>query len=51
VTIGQAIQLNGVEALAGLLCRVYNDSGTFLAIMAYDSVAQLWRPKKVLADV
>ena len=50
VTMGQAIPLDGVQVSAHLL-RVYNTDGALLAIMAYDSTAQLLRPQKVLADV
>jgi tRNA pseudouridine55 synthase len=51
ITQGQAIQLNRVEALAQTpLCRAYDIRGKLIALIAYDSVAQLWRPRKVLAD-
>ncbi len=51
LVLGQAIPLNGVEAQAAApLCRAYNASGALLAIVAYDSAAQMWRPAKVLAD-
>jgi len=51
LVLGQAIPSNGVEAQAAApLCRAYNASGALLAIVAYDSAAQMWRPAKVLAD-
>jgi tRNA pseudouridine55 synthase len=50
ILLGQAIPLNGVEALAGSpLYRAYDAGGILLALIAYDSTNQLWRPKKVLA--
>jgi len=51
VVSGQAIPLSGVEAPADpSLCRAQDAHGTLLAIMTWDSAAQVWRPKKVLAD-
>jgi tRNA pseudouridine55 synthase len=56
IVLGQAIPLLGVEAgaapcgSAGSLCRALDASGALLAIMTCDSAAQVWRPKKVLAD-
>jgi len=50
IVLGQAISVGGVEALAGTLCRAHDASGALLAIMVFDAAAQVWRPKKVLAD-
>jgi len=51
VMMGQAIPASGVEALAQTpLCRAYDIRGKLIALIAYDSVARLWRPRKVLAD-
>ena len=50
VLMGQAVSVGGVEALAGTLCRAHDASGALLAIMVFDAAAQVWRPKKVLAD-
>jgi len=48
---GQAISSGGVEVSAGpSLCRAHDASGALLAIMVFDAAAQVWRPKKVLAD-
>jgi tRNA pseudouridine55 synthase len=50
---GQAVQGEppvdggGVESF---LCRAYNIDGDFVAIMAYDPTAALWRPKKVFGS-
>jgi len=51
VLMGQTIAPNGVEAPAGSLCRAHDPDGALLAIMAYDTLAQLWRPKKVLGSL
>jgi tRNA pseudouridine55 synthase len=51
VLMGQTIAPNGVEAPAGPLCRAHDPDGALLAIMAYDTLAQLWRPKKVLRSL
>jgi tRNA pseudouridine55 synthase len=51
VRMGQAIPASGVEALGrGALRRAYDVNGALLAIVTCDSAAQVWRPKKVLAD-
>jgi tRNA pseudouridine55 synthase len=57
VLMGQAVSVGGIEAGAApcgsagpSLCRAYDASGTLLAIMVFDVAAQVWRPKKVLAD-
>jgi len=57
IVLGQAIPLLGVEAgpapcgsAGSSLCRAHDASGALLAIMAFDAAAQVWRPKKVLAD-
>jgi tRNA pseudouridine55 synthase len=48
---GQAISSGEVEVSAGpSLCRAHDASGALLAIMVFDAAAQVWRPKKVLAD-
>jgi tRNA pseudouridine55 synthase len=50
ISHGQAVAL-GARAGSGEngadLLRVYGPEGEFLAIMTYDSAAQIWRPKKV----
>jgi tRNA pseudouridine55 synthase len=51
ILLGQAALLNGVEVLAGSpLYRAYDIHGKLIALVAYDPMAYLWRPKKVLAD-
>jgi tRNA pseudouridine55 synthase len=51
IVMGQAIPSSGVEALGrGSLHRAYDVNGALLAIVTCDSAAQVWRPKKVLAD-
>ena len=51
IVMGQAIPSSGVEALGGgSLRRAYDVNGALLAIVTCDSAAQVWRPKKVLAD-
>jgi tRNA pseudouridine55 synthase len=51
IVLGQAIPLSEVETSASLsLCRAHDASGALLAIMAFDAAAQVWRPKKMLAD-
>ena len=51
MVLGQAIPIVGVEASAGSsLCRAHDVSGALLAIVTFDAAAQVWRPKKVLAD-
>jgi tRNA pseudouridine55 synthase len=50
IVSGQAIPLMGVKATAGTLYRAQDANGILLAIMTCDSAAQVWRPKKVLAD-
>ena len=51
VLMGQTIAPNGAEAPAGSPCRAHDTEGALLAIMAYDTLAQLWRPKKVLSSL
>ena len=46
VLMGHSIPLSGWDGSA--LCRVYDANARFLAIMEYDSAAQLLRPKKIL---
>jgi tRNA pseudouridine55 synthase len=49
--MGQVIPAEGAKALANApLHRAYDAAGTFLAIIAYDPQAHVWRPHKVLAD-
>ena len=43
-TVGQVSNLSQAD---GALYRAYNLDGGFLAVMAYDAAAGLWRPKKV----
>jgi tRNA pseudouridine55 synthase len=51
IVMGQAIPSSRVEALGGgSLRRAYDVNGALLAIVTCDSAAQVWRPKKVLAD-
>jgi tRNA pseudouridine55 synthase len=51
VLMGQAVPLNGMEALAGEpLYRAYDIHGKLIALVTYDSTAQVWKPKKVLAE-
>ena len=51
IVMGQAIPASRVEALGGgSLRRAYDVNGALLAIVTCDSAAQVWRPKKVLAD-
>jgi tRNA pseudouridine55 synthase len=51
IVLGQAIPLSEVKTSASpLLCRAHDASGALLAIMAFDAAAQVWRPKKMLAD-
>jgi tRNA pseudouridine55 synthase len=50
IVLGQAIPLLEIKATAGTLYRAQDANGTLLAIMTCDSAAQVWRPKKVLAD-
>lgn len=49
VLLGQAIPFDKTSDSSDLF-RVYNSSGTLLAIMAYDSAVRLLQPRKVLAD-
>ncbi len=50
VLMGQSITSSEVKTLAGSLCRAHDASGALLAIMVFDAAAQVWRPKKVLAE-
>jgi tRNA pseudouridine55 synthase len=51
MTMGQAVALPGVEARAGAsLYRAYDVHGKLIALAAFDPAAQVWRPRKVLAD-
>jgi len=51
IVLGQAIPVLEVEAPADSpLRRAHDASGALLAIMVFDAAAQVWRPKKVLAD-
>jgi tRNA pseudouridine55 synthase len=47
VLMGHSVPQSGLDGSS--LCRVYDPKATLLAIMEYDSAAQLLRPKKVLA--
>jgi tRNA pseudouridine55 synthase len=49
VLMGHSIPSSKLDGSS--LCRVYDASARFLAIMEYDSAAQVLHPKKVLADV
>ena len=48
VLMGHSIPLSGWDGSS--LCRVYDANARFIAIMEYDSAAQLLRPTKVLAN-
>jgi len=49
--MGQVIPAEGAKAFANApLHRAYDAAGAFLAIVAYDPQAHVWRPHKVLAD-
>jgi tRNA pseudouridine55 synthase len=51
IVMGQVVPLKGVEALArSPLYRAYDIHGKLIALVAYDSTAQVWRPRKVLTD-
>jgi len=49
VRMGHAIAQSGLDGSS--LCRVYDTSARFLAIMEYDPAAEVLLPKKVLVDV
>ena len=52
ITHGQAVALGSPnrDLVDGAMARAYGPEGDFLAIMVYDAVSALWRPKKVFAS-
>jgi len=50
IALGQVIPSSDAGPLPDSLYRAYDIHGKLIALIAYDAVAQVWRPKKVLIE-